>query len=226
MTEVLNNLPISTKAEPFCHGGMNEAKVLVIGHDPRLQKSDTIAGFALFADYFFRDISSKPGERAKYGLAKSTYEYISELTGHKYNNDQVIMTNLCNSALPHAPKGTTVLITEDYAKAGLKDIRELLLNSRVEVIFAMSQQVNYWLQKLEFYTPVAEFIDRAESKSLTCYQPRKPRAFQIVCGNQYSTSDGRNMYPILHVKNWPLIGNFAQAYSEAYTRLATHFKPD
>jgi hypothetical protein len=78
------------------------AKVLIIGHDPRLQKSDTIAPFALFADYYFRQKSTKSSERSKYGLAKSTFEQVIEITNSKFKPDTIYITNLCNESLGHA----------------------------------------------------------------------------------------------------------------------------
>lgn len=53
-----------------------EAKALLVGHDPRLQNSNTIANYALFADYYFKPISNIQSEKRKYGLAKSSFEYI------------------------------------------------------------------------------------------------------------------------------------------------------
>jgi hypothetical protein len=58
-------------------------KILVIGHDPRLQKSDTIAGYALFADYYFKPIPKAPRELQKYNLAKATFGKILSLTNGK-----------------------------------------------------------------------------------------------------------------------------------------------
>lgn len=51
-------------------------KVLLIGHDPCLRKSDTIAAYALFSDYYFK-FKSEPlngSDRRKYGLAKNSFE--------------------------------------------------------------------------------------------------------------------------------------------------------
>jgi hypothetical protein len=43
-----------------------EPKALLIGHYPRLQKSDTSADYALFADYHFRnEIPTSPAEKRK-----------------------------------------------------------------------------------------------------------------------------------------------------------------
>jgi len=33
---------------------ISEAKLLLIGHDPRFQESDTISEYSLFADYYFK----------------------------------------------------------------------------------------------------------------------------------------------------------------------------
>ena len=61
--------------QPFCAGDISRAKVLVIGHDPRLQKTDTQAGYAFFADYFYHAIPLKKSERAKYQLAEAMFGY-------------------------------------------------------------------------------------------------------------------------------------------------------
>ena len=45
-------------------------KVLLIGHDPRLQTSDTIAKYALFADYYFREQPKNSSGKRKYNFAK------------------------------------------------------------------------------------------------------------------------------------------------------------
>lgn len=49
------------------------AKVLIIGHDPRLQSSDTKAEYVLFADYYFKTDIKGGAEKRKQGLAKSLY---------------------------------------------------------------------------------------------------------------------------------------------------------
>lgn len=40
-------------------------KALIIGHDPRLQNSDTIADYALFADYYFEPKEEMNGAQQK-----------------------------------------------------------------------------------------------------------------------------------------------------------------
>jgi hypothetical protein len=206
----------------FCAGDVSKAQVLVIGHDPRLQESHTMADCAFFADYFFKPIPDRKSERAKYDLAEAVFGYISYLTSDKYSADQIVLTNLCNTPLPHAPKGKTVYIPETEARNGISAIHGILSRSSVEVIFAMSAQVNYWLQKLGFYPAVAEFLSSAEpnAKGTThtppYYEAIHGRAFTHICGKRYTTDNSRSIVPILHIKNWPLRGPFAKAYSKAY----------
>ena len=217
--------------QPFCAGDISRAKVLVIGHDPRLQKTDTQAGYAFFADYFYHAIPLKKSERAKYQLAEAVFAYVGYLTSHQYAADQIVLTNLCNSALPHAPKGKIVYIPEEAATTGLAEIRSILERSSIEVIFAMSAQVNYWLQKLNFYPAVASYMTSAEPKltgvnhTPPYYDPKQGRTFRLICGKRHTTTDGRMVYPILHVKNWPLKGAFVPAYAKAYEQCINELKP-
>jgi len=209
------------QTKPFCADGLDNARILVIGHDPRLQASDTQAECAFFADYYFKPKPGRSSEIAKYRLAEATFNYIGQLTGNKFPADQLALTNLCNVGLPHAPKGKTVLIPVQEAQAGIQAINGILSQGQVEIIFAMSTQVNYWLQKLGFYPPVAEFLRKAEPEpngfagEQPYYAPRQSKAFQLICGQCYTVGE-RKVVPILHVKNWPLQGAFAKAYSQAY----------
>jgi len=83
----------------------------------------------------------------------------------------------------------------------------------VELIFALSEQVNYWLQRLEFYEAVPEFLRRAEpaSRGLTngppYYASKRGGAFQLIRGQRYTVGDAA-LFPILHVRNSPLRGRF------------------
>ena len=221
---------MAMKTTHFCAGNIKNARVLVIGHDPRLQKSHALASNAFFADYYFKPIPTHGSERAKYDLAAAVYSYIGYLTSHKYSADQLVLTNLCNVALPHAPKGKTVFIPEQQARAGITEINEILATSEVEIIFAMSQQVNYWLQKLEFCPSVKEFLTDAEPKQKGVknnpqfYEPAKGRAFTLICGKQFITNDHRKLFPILHVKNWPLRGAFVKAYTKAIEQCVNTLK--
>jgi hypothetical protein len=206
------------------------AKVLIIGHDPRLQKSDTIAEYALFADYYFQGEPKSKSEKHKYDLAKSTFEQILEITCDKFKPEEFYLTNLCNTALPHAPKGKTVLISEDKATAGIKHIRQILKeNLTIEFIFPMSLQVNYWLQKLEFYSSDTDFVKETEPKEKGIkntepyFEAKKSRTFLKVCGNQYRITNGKQIViPVLHSKNYPLKANFS-AYLSNYEKTRNIF---
>lgn len=223
----MESAPIHT--QPFCAGDVRNARVLVIGHDPRLQSSGSLAEYAFFADYFFRPEPAQASERAKYQLAEAVYGYVNYLTGNCYGTNELVLTNLCNLPLPHAPRFKTAWIPEAEAQAGLDAIRAILDQSSIELVFAMSQQVNYWLQKLGFYPAMAVFLERAEPLSEGLqhdppyYEPTKSRAFQLICGQCYSDGQ-RAVVPILHVKNWPLKGRFAAAYGMAYRNLIYDLK--
>jgi hypothetical protein len=214
----------------FCSGAVNKAKVLVIGHDPRLQDSDTLAGNAFFGDYFFNKMPTRGNELAKYKLAEVVYGYIAYLTSYRFSADQIILTNLCNDPLPHSPKGKTVYIPEDKALRGIGEIQGILNSSEVEVIFAMSAQVNYWLQKLGFYPAVPEYLVAATPKpkgivnERPFYDQSRSKAFTLICGKQYFTKENKQVYPILHVKNWPLKGPFVKAYKKLYEQCVNSLK--
>jgi hypothetical protein len=204
-------------------GDPDSARVLVIGHDPRLQRSNTIAGYALFADYYFLPQKrTGQGERQKHELASLLFDYVTDLTAGRYNPREVLVTNLCNQPLPHAPSHHTVLIPRMAAEHGLASIRSLVAGSKVKLILAMSQQVNYWLQALGFYGPVVEFLKRAEpaprglSAQPPYYQARADSAFPLICGKKYLADSCYALYPVLHVKQWPLIGRTYDAYARAY----------
>jgi hypothetical protein len=207
------------------YGNLSEAKVLVIGHDPRLQKTDAIAEFAFNADLYFKEEKPKTDfERRQRGLARSMFDYIGYLTGKRFSPREVLVTNLCNKALPHAPVGKTVLIPEREAQDGLRDIRGLLSQARIEVIFAMSEQVNYWLQKLGFCPPHSQFLlDATPAKIGTAnnppyFKPSRSKAFQLICGMEFIADGKYRFFPILHAKNWPLRGKFKEAYEQAHER--------
>jgi hypothetical protein len=208
----------------------DKAKALLIGHDPRLQNSDTIAAYALFADYYFRPVPDKEAEKRKYSLAKSTFEHILYLTNNKIKPEQVYVTNLCNESLPHAPKGKTVFIPKIIAQAGINNIRKILQdNPTIQYIFPMSLQVNYWLQKLKFYDSSSDFVYKSEPKekginnSDPYYEPHTARTFLIICGNQYMVDKGKQIViPILHSKNFPLSGTFI-AYNDCYEKIKKYF---
>jgi hypothetical protein len=217
------------QTQPFCAGDFNQARVLVIGHDPRLQRSSAQAEYAFFADRFFKPIPTRASEQAKYRLAERVFSYILHLTSYTYSADQLILTNLCNLALPHSPRRRTVLIPEPEALRGARALEDILAQSNIELVFAMSEQVNYWLQKLGFYPSVPEFLSRAEPKPSGMshkppyYEPKQGKAFQLICGRCYAHGN-RKVFPVLHAKNWPLRGAFRHAYSKAYESIVNQLK--
>ncbi|MFC1902361.1 hypothetical protein ACFLX3_05510 [Chloroflexota bacterium] len=196
------------------------------GHDPGLQQSSTIADYCFFADYYFQPKPNRKSELCKYKLAEALYSYIRRLTDGQISDDKVLITNLCNETLPSSPKGKTNYIPLEEAEAGLKAIRTLLKDSSVKLIFSMSQQVNYWLQKLGFYGTDTGFLDKSEPKENgikskpSYYSPGKSGAFKEICGNKYVVDNQYYLFPILHVKNYPLEGNFL-TYEENYSNCKT-----
>ncbi|MEX1014945.1 MAG: hypothetical protein WD509_01905 [Candidatus Paceibacterota bacterium] len=209
---------------------VDQAKALLIGHDPRLKNSGTIAEYAMFADYYFKTISEKSTEKSKFALAEAAFNQVSYLTKQRIKPDQLYITNLCNDSLPHAPKGKTVLIPENEAIKGLKNITSILSEyPSIKYVFPMSLQVNYWLHKLGFYNSDDLFLENSEPKIIGLlsnpkyYEPKKQRTFLMICGNTYKANSGHQIViPILHTKNFPLKGNFL-AYSENYDRILKYF---
>lgn len=204
------------------YGNPRTARILVIGHDPRLQQTDTLASYCLFADYYFKPVPRLRSERAKYDLAAALFDYVLFLTNNRFSAEQVMVTNLCNRSLPHAPPSKTVFIPEHEAREGLTAIRRLLAESTIEIIFAMSVQVNYWLQALGFYTTPTTFVVASRPKPVGTqhdppyYEPLKQHTFQMICGNKYVADNKYLLFPILHVKQWPLRRGFVKAYGAAY----------
>jgi hypothetical protein len=87
-----------------------EPIALLIGHDPRLKASDTIAEFSLFANYYFESNSKDRSFKSKYGLAASAFDQIKYITNGNIKPEEIYVTNLCNLALPRALDGKTVYI--------------------------------------------------------------------------------------------------------------------
>jgi hypothetical protein len=206
------------------------AQALLIGHDPRLQKSDTQAPYALFADYYFKQAPTKTNEKRKYGLAKTTFDNISFLTNNTIQPESIYVTNLCNDGLPHAPKGETVLIPEEIAEEGIDRINIILKeNPTIKHIFPISLQVNYWLQKLGFYSSNDNFVEQSEPKEIGLkndppyYQPRYTKTFLLICGKVFPINEGKQIVvPILHSKQYPLTER-TRAYKPGYEKLKAYF---
>ncbi|MFA6988144.1 MAG: hypothetical protein WC185_03745 [Acholeplasmataceae bacterium] len=206
-------------------------RALLIGHDPRLQKSDTQAEYVLFANYFFDKTIKDRAFKSKYGLAASAFNQITHITNGKIKPEEIYITNLCNSALPHAPKSKTVYIPEDKAIAGVENIKRIIEeNQSIEYIFPMSLQVNYWLQKLGLYYTNDEFIEKSTPKTigvqnkLPYYEPNGKSPFLLICGNRYRVTGGtQDVIPILHAKCFPLNEQF-KAYEPTYENIRNYFR--
>ena len=209
--------------------GSETSKVLIIGHDPRLQTSQTEAEFCFFANYYFKEKLAGANEKAKYNLASALFGCISYLINNKYSIQEFVITNLCNNFLPPTINKKTVLIPEKFAFEGLEEIRKILKNLEIEIIFAMSLQVNYWLQKLGFYFSIDEFLKGAEPQKSGInsrppyYQPKDSSVFKLICGKEYIAGDKFRLFPILHIKNWPLKGRFQETYQDCYNELIKNF---
>lgn len=211
-----------------------EAKILLIGHDPRLQESETIAEYALFADYYFKEEQKSGSEKRKQGLAKNSINYILELTKNKFSAENIYVTNLCNDELPKddSIKGKTVYIPRDKAKKGVEHIKDILAkNQSIEYVFAMSQQVNYWLQELGLYPKQPDFIEMAMPKEKGSnnnppyYEAKKSRAFLEICGKAYKINGSKQtIIPILHTKTYASITGRFSEYKKCYDNLKKNFK--
>lgn len=209
---------------PF--GDPARARVFVIGHDPRLQKSDTQAASAFFLDYLEPARPTQKFEASKYDLATAAVGYIEHLTGGLVPLGEMYFTNLCNEFLPHAPKGGTVLIPDDAAERGIAEIEKALARGEPQVIIPMSLQVSYHLARSGFVTMTEKqreaFLSKAEPKGRDAergaYVQSKPRAFLEVCGERF-LHGSIPVVPVLHVKTWPLRGQF-KAYESAMQNAA------
>lgn len=205
--------------QPF--GEPADARVFVIGHDPRLQKSDVEATTAFFLDYLDGPKPSRRCEAAKYGLAKATVEYIDHLTGRTVAVSDVYVTNLCNEFLPHAPEGRTVLIPNEAADRGIAAIESGLSEGKPQVIIPMSLQVFYHLVRSEFVRMtrlesegfLRKAAPRARDAARGAYAAAAPKPFLDVCGSLFYHGE-LAVVPVLHVKNWPLRGP-VKAYESA-----------
>lgn len=84
---------------------INTPQILVVGEDSNLQWSETVAKYAMFADYYFRNFPEDHGERSRNVESRNLFDYIMELTDHQLTPEDVYITNLCNDEVEAAPKG-------------------------------------------------------------------------------------------------------------------------
>lgn len=198
-------------------------KVLLIGHDPRLQSSETIADYALFSNYYFEEEQKNSSERRKFGLAEKSFQQILDITNYRFRAEEIYVTNLCNESLIHAPKGKTVLIPEQKAKEGYERIVSIIHQYQtIELIFPMSQQVNYWLQYFGLYQTPTDFVNKAKPKQKGIlnnppyYEAVKQRDYPFleICGKVYDLNTGLKLIPILHTKSYGKIAAYSHCYEQ------------
>jgi len=203
------------QTSPF--GEPGKATLLVIGHDPRLQHSAAEASTAFFFDYLTRPRPTWGPEASKYDLAQAVWDYISDLAGRRVELDELMVTNLCNEFLPHAPGSGTVLIPDDTARDGVRAIEEILVAGRFRVIVPMAVQVFYHLCRLAFVDDELELVKafvagaspRPEEAARGLYRPVGRSPFLAVCGRCFHHR-GVPVVPVVHVKQWPLKARLAR----------------
>lgn len=219
---------MNVKTEDFIP--LKPAKALIIGHDPTLQNSGDQALYALYADYYFKEVPKLKSEFSKYNLAKNTFEQIVDLTSGSIESSEIYVTNLCNVQLPRKRGRSVVLIPEDKARDGLERIRLILRDyPSIRYVFPMSLQVNYWLQKLGLYNSKDSFVEDSEPVQSgieqLCFRPKKGRTFLMICGKQYQVigGSGQIVVPTLHSKNYPVKGRFV-VYEDCYQKTREYFE--
>jgi hypothetical protein len=209
--------------KPF--GDINSATILIIGHDPRLQRSQAEAETAFFLDYLARPRPAHRAEARKYGLARAVWEYVNSLAGRHVPLADLYVTNLCNEFLDHTPDSGTVLIPDDVAKRGVEQIAQIVAAGHFRCILPMAVQPFYHLCHWGF-------IDEGDSESIVQFvagaRPRASKAaqgiykqtgnapFLPVCGRQFHHR-GVPLVPIVHVKQWPLKPGMVR-YTESMQR--------
>jgi len=216
---------------PF--GSIDKARILVIGHDPRLQRSDTQAQYAFFLNYLEKPPPTRPSERHKYDFASSVVNYVRYLGGLSVSLEDMFFTNLCNEFLEHPIDGGTVLITDEAAEKGTQAIEGILSGRSLKVILPMAPQVLYHLVRLGFVANPDEnlltFLRRAQPSPAAAvkksYVPVGPNPFLMVCGRKYyHRGDGVPIIPVVHVKQWPLNNRMEPHYGSLMRIAATNVK--
>jgi hypothetical protein len=200
--------------------------VFVIGHDPTLQRSEAQAHTVFFLDYLDRPKPVSHSEARKYGLAEAAVKYVRDLCGEQLPIQEMYFTNLCNEFLPHAPKGSTVLIPDEVADRGIAEIEKALRQGKAQVMIAMSLQVFYHLGRSGFVAMeqgqrerfVRQAAPRPRDAERGAYVQSGPRTFLQVCGRQFLHRI-TPVVPVVHVKAWPLRGSF-KAYDSAMQNAA------
>jgi hypothetical protein len=193
--------------KPF--GDPKTATILIIGHDPRLQRSSAEAEVAFFFDYLARPRPTSRPEARKYDLAQAICNYVNELAGREVPLTELYVTNLCNEFLEHAPGSGTVLIPDAQARRGAEQISQIVAAGRFKVILPMAVQTFYHLCRLGFIDEDSELV----SSFVNAARPRVSKAgqaicetagkapFLTVCGQRFHHR-GVPVVPIVHVRPW------------------------
>jgi hypothetical protein len=208
-------------------GDIHTATILVIGHDPRLQKSQAEAETAFFFDYLAQSKPTSRSEARKYGLAKAVWDYVGKLAGRDVPLEELYVTNLCNQFLDHAPDSGTVLIPDDLARRGVERIVQTVASGGFQVILSMAVQPFYHLCRWGFIDEgdaelIARFLGGARPRPSKAeqgiYTQSGSAPFLAVCGRRFHHR-GVPVVPIVHVKQWPLKPRMVR-YTEPMQRAA------
>lgn len=197
--------------QPF--GNLKTAKILVIGHDPRLQNSLAEAENPFFFEYLIR-FQNRPSygpDARKYDLAHAVWDYVNELAGQGLSLDQLYVTNLCNEFLPSSRGSGTVLISDELATRGVEAIKAIVLQGNFRLILPMSVQTFYHLCRLSFLDEederISTFIEKAapapNKANQGVYVSSGKAPFLAVCGRRFH-HQGIPVVPVVHIKQWPL----------------------
>jgi hypothetical protein len=211
--------------KPF--GDINSATILVIGHDPRLQRSKAEAKTAFFMDYLARPQPTRHPEARKYGLARAVWEYVNDLAGRHVLLAEFYVTNLCNEYLEHTRGSGTVLIPDNLAKRGVEQIAQTVAAGHFKCILPMALQTFYHLCHWGFIDEkdselIVQFVAGARPRPTKAeqgiYVQTSSGSFLSVCGRRFHHR-GVPVVPIVHVRQWPLKPRMVR-YTEPMERAA------
>ena len=213
---------------PFGH--LDTATILVIGQDPRLQRSQAEAEVAFFFDYLSRSQPTYGPEASKYNLARKVCSYVNELVGREVSLRELYVTNLCNEFLDHALGSGTVLIPDIQARRGVEQITQIVADGHFKVILPMAVQTSYHLCRLNFIAEDSELIirfthaarPRASKIEQGIYVQSGKAPFLTVCGCKFH-HHSVPVVPIVHVKQWPLNAQMVR-YTEPMQRASQNIQ--
>ena len=192
---------------------INTPKILVIGEDSNLQWSETVAKYAMFADYYFRGFPEDHGERSRNVESRNLFNYVMRLTDHQLTPEDVYITNLCNDDVEPAPKGKRTFIPEEKAQKGIEHIKWILSeNPSIKCILA------------DFLRAAEPRRNGKESLS-PFYQPVDGKAFTMICGRAYDATDFPvKVFPVLPAKDYPLSDQNLDRYAKALDQVVNYFR--